>query len=111
MPSTTTVRVTPRTADQIRAITAGLHEETGQSLSTAQTLAYVTDLVAPEGGMSDESSFPDLCRLVERHGLANVCTASASLPHEGDSGDELDCPTCGTPITLTADRVIPVHLR
>ncbi len=68
MPSTTTVRVTPRTAEQIRAITAALHEHTGQSLSTAQTLVYMTDLMAPEGGMGDETYFPDLCRLVERHG-------------------------------------------
>jgi len=109
MPSTTTVRVTPRTADQLRAIAAKLREHTGQSLSTAQTLAYLADLVDP--GAEGETFFPDLCRLVERHGLANVCAGSASLAREGGSGDELDCPTCGAPVTLTADRVIPVHLR
>lgn len=111
MPSTTTVRVTPLTADQLRAIAAELGEHTGQSFSMAQTLAYMTDLVDPEA--DGQTYFPDLCELVERqrHGLARVCTGSASLLREGDSGDELDCPTCGAPVTLTADRVIPVHLR
>lgn len=109
MPSTTTVRVTPRTADQLRTIAAALREHTGQSFSTAQTLAYMADFVDP--GTGERAYFPELCERVGQQPLANVCTSSASLPREGGSGDELDCPTCGKPVTLTADRVIPVHIR
>ncbi len=118
MPSTTTVRVTPRTADQLRVIAAELREHTGQSPNTAQTLAYLADLVDPEAE-GRETFFPDLCQLVKRHWLVNVCPGSASLPREGGGAgilvegneDVQVCPTCSTIITLNADHVIPVHVR